>query len=114
MRSTVFDRFKKSGLMTSSDGSHGMKMAPSSPPSMTVPPPEEPAKASPREGFPPSSEDEPEPSDPAEEESGHHGTMDKPVDLVSGKLIIRLDDGQLYELKKLQNQGEEASFEGGY
>jgi hypothetical protein len=102
VRSTVYDRAKETGFLSSRD--RGPVKAPVKAVSMTVAAPKEEA-----EEFPPSSDDEPLPTDAAEEE--HHGTMKKPVDLVGGKLIIRLDDGQLYELKKLQEPGGAA---GGY
>jgi hypothetical protein len=94
MRSTVYDRFKKTGLLTDAE----RQGVPTVTPEMTGKTPKSfPSRRA--EEFAPTSEDEPPATDPAQEE--HHGTMENPVDLVDNKLIIRLDDGQLYELKML-------------
>lgn len=112
MRSSVFDRAKESGFLTapghpltrSMDRLPAMRA--SGPGSSSEPPPdpdedeEEPSAAPPGE-YAPASDDEGEPTSPAAEASSPHGTVQKPLDLVGGKAVIRLDDGQLLQLSFL-------------
>ncbi len=112
MRSTVYDRMQRTGLMTSSERplanqvgraqtaasslakSTGLPAAAAAVPNSRDP-------EVPVETFPPSSDDEPLPEDAAEPDAVHHGTPENPVDFVDGKLIIRSDSGELFELKSL-------------
>jgi hypothetical protein len=109
MRSTVYDRFKRTGLMTGAERPvvEKAKVAASSVaeqtglPAAAAIPPTPRAPEIPTEAYPPNSDDEPAPTDAAEEE--HHGTPENPVDFVNGKLIIRTDSGELFELKQFNS-----------
>lgn len=116
MRSTVYDRFKRTGLMTGAEHPMAAQVdraqvaasslakstgLPAAAAAVPVPGPRDPEV--PAESYPPSSDDEPLPTDAAEEEPVHHGTPENPVDFVDGKLIIRADSGELFELKSLKS-----------
>jgi len=104
VRSTVYDRYKKTGLMTGSDHPLASQLeragtAASAVASQTGLPAA--AAAAPVKSplTVPTPDEDTNPVETAEpEEEKHHGTTENPLDLVDGKVVVRLDSGELVEI----------------